>query len=158
LFYFWHEVLEFLPVYKEVCRQTDAEFHLFGRVHGDVDVEGRPLFPEKHRRLLEGLDRLKQEPGVKRHGFSPAEEVRDYLSSADYYVGITAGHSLMSRSEMRTGVVEARQAGCRIVHKKTPAVQAYGMKEGVDYVAVDADDPVSSAEGLLSGCSQSKDV
>ncbi|MBN1669675.1 MAG: glycosyltransferase, partial [Kiritimatiellae bacterium] len=78
---------------------------------------GRP--PARERQVRDALRELAGIPGVTSHGFTAPDRVRETIGRADYYVGITAGETLMSRTGFRTGVAEALAAGGRLVHKET---------------------------------------
>ncbi len=149
LFYFWHEVAEFQPVYEELLRHGPASLDLYGRVHESVCLGGQPLFPESERAVRLALDQLAALPGVTRHGFTPPAMAAAAIREADFYLGITAGATLMSRTEMRTGVEEALRLGTPVLHKTTPAMGTRGLVADRDYVAVDAQAPQAAADRIL---------
>lgn len=133
LFYFWHEVFEFMPVFQKIQEKCDAVFDLFGRVHDSVDVGGESLFPETERRVQAAFAECATRPGVCVHGFTAPDDVRKHLLGCDYYVGITQGGSLMSDTEMRTGVEEALALGCAVLHKPTSALALAGFSRNLPY-------------------------
>ncbi|NCD34574.1 MAG: hypothetical protein EOL87_14310, partial [Spartobacteria bacterium] len=69
LFYYWHEVAAFIPVYRELSRYREVHWDLFGRVHEDIYMNGMPLHPKKYKETLEGLRLLQSLPHVAFHGF-----------------------------------------------------------------------------------------
>ncbi len=152
LFYFWHEVAEFVPVYERLRQAVPVKFDLFGRVHESVSLGGTPLFPRAQQKVERALEKLKKFPEVALHPFTGAAAVRGALEEADLYVGITAGTTLMARTELRTGLVEALCAGVRPVHRRTPATDTAELIPGRDFVAVNSRRPSDAARAVLQAC------
>ena len=154
LFYPWHEVGAFIPVYKELSKRVETTFELFGRQHESLTIDGMELFPRKYKEVEEQLEELASLPGVIFHPFTPPKEITRTMHNSNYYVGITAGDSLMSQSETRTGVEEAYAAGMRILHKSTRAVKQRGWNAPEDYFSMDVNEFNDSVNRLLMSMSR----
>ncbi len=150
LFYPWHEVAEFIPVLEALLSRRPVCFDLFGRIHESLSIAGESLFPEKERQIREAVRRMERIPGVVFHPFSSPTMIREAMASADYYLGITQGATLMSETEIRTGEEEARLAGLRLLRKATSASILRGWNEKDDFLEINADDPDAAADKICA--------
>lgn len=149
LMYFWHELEECFPILFALHEKHPLHVDLFGRPHENLCIGGASLFPEREEKTRRFLRELEKLPFVQRHGFIPQGTMIRMINQADYYIGITAGATLMSRSEMRTGVVEAMHTRTRVLHKTTDGTLDAGWRAGIDYLEIDAADPARAADRIL---------
>ena len=150
LFYFWHEVAEFGTIYRKLIEQHPARFELFGRIHESIRIGGVSLFPSRELAARNLLNQMKEWPGVRIHGYCSPPETRQAITESDYYVGITAGNSLMSKTEIRTGVLEAMQCNTPVLHQQTPGLTKTYPDQNRNIVTVDAHDPDQAVNRILA--------
>lgn len=149
LFYYWHEITEFLPVLHELLARTPIRFDLFGRVHESLEIDGESLFPEKERNVRKALSEMAKLPGICFNQFACPEKIIQTMRDADFYLGITAGNSLMSQTEIRTGEEEAMAVGMRLIRKITPATKLRGWRPSRDFLNIDVARPAMAAKAIL---------
>lgn len=150
LLYFWHEVAEFAPVLQELKKHVDeVTLDIYGRVHESSVIGPDPVFPQARSKTEAAIAKMCKIDGVTLHGYTPTETVHEKVAQAHFYLGITAANTLMSKSEMRTGVVEALKTGARVLHKKTTATELTGLKADIDYIDIDSNKPQQAAAKIL---------
>ena len=151
MMYYWHELDQFMPIFEELNKICDMELVICGRVHESVKYQGKDLFPLKEKQMREALVKYQEFKNVRYLGFAPMKDLRREMDRSHYFIGLTAGVDLMAQSEFRTGVIEALQnSGLTLLHKKTPALDYIGLKDGDDYLAIDANDTPKSAQIIVS--------
>jgi hypothetical protein len=150
LHYFWHELAEFLPVFNALTALHPAHLDIYGRLHESVSCGGESLFPNAEQQGHDLLEHLSKRSDITLHGFTPPNDLAQAVADADFYVGITASKTLMADTEMRTGIMEARQTGCRILHKTTHGTRSFGLQAGQDFLPIDAAQPQVAATHILN--------
>lgn len=157
MMYYWHELDLFMSIFLELRKLCKVRLTITGRVHESVKFLGRDLFPKKEQRMREALKKYLSFPEVDYLGFTSIENVNKHLCSADYFVGLTAGDSLMAQTEFRTGVVEALAVGSgRLLHKETMAFKALRLEADKEYLAVSSQAAKESAQKIYEDWKKTK--